>query len=148
LLNPAAGKALISNLTVLAQQHGYAGYVFDFENISHAALTRYPALIAQARAALKPLGREVWVAAPFGDDAWPLAQLGAVSDSVVLMAYDQHWAAGEPGPPAGQEWFEQTMARDMRLLDPRRTVVSLGAYGYDWTLSDKSGPQTAESVEF
>ena len=37
---------------------------------------RYPALIAQARAALKPLGREVWVATPFGDNAWPLAQFG------------------------------------------------------------------------
>jgi cellulose synthase/poly-beta-1,6-N-acetylglucosamine synthase-like glycosyltransferase/spore germination protein YaaH/peptidoglycan/xylan/chitin deacetylase (PgdA/CDA1 family) len=148
LLNPAAGKALISNLTVLAQQRGYAGYIFDLENISSAALARYPALIAQARAALKPLGREVWVAAPFGDAAWPLARLGAAADSVVLMAYDQHWAAGEPGPPAAQEWFEQTMAQDMRVLDPRRTVVSLGAYGYDWTLTGKAGSQNAESVEF
>ncbi|HEY2481447.1 MAG TPA: glycosyltransferase [Caulobacteraceae bacterium] len=148
LLNPAAGRALIANLVVLAQQRGFAGYVFDFENISPAAAARYPTLIAEAKAALKPLGREVWVAAPFGDDSWPLARLGAAADSVVLMAYDQHWAAGQPGPTAGQEWFEQTMARDMRLLDPRRTVVSLGAYGYDWTLGDTAGPLTAESVEF
>lgn len=148
LLNPAAEKALITNLVVLAQQRGFAGYVFDFENISHAAVLRYPALVAQARAALKPLGREVWVATPFSDDSWPLAQFGAAADSVVLMAYDQHWATGEPGPTAGQEWFEQTLARDMRVLDPRRTVVSLGAYGYDWTLKDKIGPATAESVEF
>jgi cellulose synthase/poly-beta-1,6-N-acetylglucosamine synthase-like glycosyltransferase/spore germination protein YaaH/peptidoglycan/xylan/chitin deacetylase (PgdA/CDA1 family) len=148
LLNPAAGRALVANLVALAQQRGFAGYVFDFENISPAAVARYPALVAAARAALKPLGREVWVAAPFGDESWPLARLGAAADSVVLMAYDQHWAAGQPGPPAGQEWFEQTLAQDMKRLDPRRTVVSLGAYGYDWTLPDKSAPQTAESVEF
>src|SRR5258708_5071264 len=148
LLNPAAEKGLISNLVALAQQRGYAGYVFDFENISHEAVVRYPALVAQARAALKPLGREVWVATPFGDDSWPLAQFGAAADSVVLMAYDQHYGAGEPGPPAGQEWFEQTLARDMRVLDPRRTIISLGAYGYDWTLKDKIGPASAESVEF
>jgi cellulose synthase/poly-beta-1,6-N-acetylglucosamine synthase-like glycosyltransferase/spore germination protein YaaH/peptidoglycan/xylan/chitin deacetylase (PgdA/CDA1 family) len=148
LLNPAAEKALISNLAVLAQQRGYAGYVFDFENISQPAIDRYPEFIAQARAALKPIGREVWVATPFNDDAWPLAKFGAAADAVVLMAYDQHWGAGEPGPPAGQEWFEQTLAKDMKILDPRRTVVSFGAYGYDWTLKDKTGPASAESVEF
>jgi cellulose synthase/poly-beta-1,6-N-acetylglucosamine synthase-like glycosyltransferase/spore germination protein YaaH/peptidoglycan/xylan/chitin deacetylase (PgdA/CDA1 family) len=148
LLNPAAEKALISNLVVLAQQRGYAGYVFDFENISQAAIDRYPEFVAQARAALKPIGREVWVATPFSDNAWPLAKFGAAADAVVLMAYDQHWGAGEPGPPAGQEWFEQTLATDMKILDPRRTVVSFGAYGYDWTLKDKTGPASAESVEF
>ncbi|HEY1559759.1 MAG TPA: glycosyltransferase [Caulobacteraceae bacterium] len=148
LRNPAAEKALISNLVVLAQQRGYAGYVFDFENISQAAIDRYPDFLAQTRAALKPIGREVWVATPFSDNSWPLAKFGADADAVVLMAYDQHWGAGEPGPPAGQEWFEQTLAKDMKILDPRRTVVSFGAYGYDWTLKDKIGPASAESVEF
>ena len=148
LLNPAAEKALISNLVTLAQQRGYAGYLFDFENISHQALARYPALIARARAALRPLGREVWVATPFGDDAWPLQRFAADADTVVLMAYDQHWATGDPGPPASENWFEQTLAHDMRLVDPARTVVAFGAYGYDWTLKDGKGPGSAESVEF
>jgi cellulose synthase/poly-beta-1,6-N-acetylglucosamine synthase-like glycosyltransferase/spore germination protein YaaH/peptidoglycan/xylan/chitin deacetylase (PgdA/CDA1 family) len=148
LLNPAAEKALISNLVVLAQQRGYAGYVFDLENLSPAALARYPALVAEARAALKPIGREVWVATPFGDSDWPLAKLTAAADTVVLMAYDQHWATGEPGPVTGQEWFEKTLAEDLKLLDPQRTVVALGAYGYDWTLKDKTGPESADTVEF
>ncbi|HEY5289649.1 MAG TPA: glycosyltransferase [Caulobacteraceae bacterium] len=148
ILNPAAEKALISNLVVLAQKQGYAGYVFDLENLSPAAIARYPDLIARARAALRPLGREVWVTAPFSDNSWPLAPFGAVSDAVVLMAYDQHWATGDPGPPAGQDWFEQTLANDMKILDPRRTVVAFGAYGYDWTLKDKTGPGRADSVEF
>ena len=63
------------------------------------ALARYPAFLAQARAALKPLGREVWVTAPFGDDDWPLRPFQAVSDTVVLMAYDQHWGAASRAPP-------------------------------------------------
>ncbi|MGH7024088.1 MAG: glycosyltransferase [Caulobacteraceae bacterium] len=148
ILNPAAEKALIANLVALAQQRGYAGYIFDLENLSPAAVQRYPNLIAQARAALKPIGREVWVATPFSDDSWPLARFGAAADAVVLMAYDEHWGTGAPGPPAGQEWFEQTLAKDMRVLNPRRTIVSFGAYGYDWTLKDKTGPGRADSVEF
>jgi peptidoglycan-N-acetylglucosamine deacetylase len=148
LTNPAAQTALISNLVVLAQQHGYAGYVFDFENLSHAALARYPAFLAQARAALKPSGREVWVAVPFNDDSWNLARFSRVADTVALMAFDEHWGTGDPGPVAGQEWFEQTLDLDMRRLDPSRTVVIFGAYGYDWTVKDASGPATAQSVTF
>ncbi|HEY2179457.1 MAG TPA: glycosyltransferase [Caulobacteraceae bacterium] len=148
LLNPAAEKALISNLVALAQQHGYAGYVFDFENISPAAIARLPGLIAKARAALKPIGREVWVATPFGDEAWPLVRLGSVADTVVLMAYDEHWGTGDAGPPASQNWFEQTLDHDMRRLTAARTVIAFGAYGYNWTLKDKSGPGRAESVTF
>ncbi len=148
LVNPAAQTALISNLVVLAQQHGWAGYVFDLENLSRPALARYPAFLANARAALKPIGREVWVSTPFSDDSWPLARFKTVADTVVLMAYDQHWGTGDAGPPAGQDWFEQTLAKDMSLLDPSHTIVTFGAYGYDWTLKDATGPGRAESVTF
>ncbi len=148
LINPAARTALISNLVVLAKRHGYAGYVFDLENLSREALARYPAFIAQARAALRPIGREVWVSTPFSDDSWPLARFGAVADTVVLMAYDQHWGTGDAGPAAAQDWFEETLARDMGELDPSRTIVTFGAYGYDWTLKDDKGPGRAEAVTF
>ncbi|MBA3812379.1 MAG: glycosyltransferase, partial [Caulobacteraceae bacterium] len=148
LINPAARTALISNLVVLAKRRGYAGYVFDLENLSKDALARYPAFIAQARVALKPIGREVWVSTPFSDDSWPLARFGAVADTVVLMAYDQHWGTGDAGPAAAQDWFEETLARDMRELDPARTIVTFGAYGYDWTLKDDKGPGRAEAVTF
>jgi cellulose synthase/poly-beta-1,6-N-acetylglucosamine synthase-like glycosyltransferase/spore germination protein YaaH/peptidoglycan/xylan/chitin deacetylase (PgdA/CDA1 family) len=148
LTNPAAETALISNLVVLAKQRGWAGYVFDLEDLTRPALARYPAFLAQARAALKPLGREVWVAVPFGDDAWPLRRFRAVSDSVVLMAYDQHWGGGQPGPVTAQDWFERTMADDMRQLDPAHTIVALGAHGYDWTLPDATEPADAHAVGF
>jgi hypothetical protein len=72
LTNPAARTALVTNLVNLARNRGFAGYVFDLENISPKALAQYPALVAQARAALKPLGREVWVTVPFGNPDWRL----------------------------------------------------------------------------
>ena len=48
----------------------------------------------------------------------------------------------------GQDWFETTLAHDMALLDPSRTVVALGTYGYDWTAADAKGPGKAEAVTF
>jgi cellulose synthase/poly-beta-1,6-N-acetylglucosamine synthase-like glycosyltransferase/peptidoglycan/xylan/chitin deacetylase (PgdA/CDA1 family)/spore germination protein YaaH len=148
LASPEARRTLVANLTALAGQKGYAGYVFDLENLSPAGAQAYPTLIAEARAALKPLGREVWVTAPFADDTFPLQRLQAVSDAVVLMAYDQHWGTGDPGPPAGQDWFETNLASRMAELDPARTVLALGAYGYDWTLPERGRRGSAEAVTF
>jgi peptidoglycan-N-acetylglucosamine deacetylase len=148
LLNPAARMALINNLVAQAQKRGYAGYVFDFEDLSQAGMRAYPGFIAQARAALKPIGREVWVTTPFADDDFPIKALQAVSDAVVLMAYDQHWGGGEPGPAAGQDWFESTLAKRMEVLDPAKTVLALGAYGYDWTLKGPKNPASAETILF
>jgi peptidoglycan-N-acetylglucosamine deacetylase len=140
IVNPAARAALVTNLVNLAKSHGYGGYVFDLENISPAALAQYPALVAQARAALKPLGREVWVTVPFANPDYDLKKFQSVSDTVVLMAYDEHYggAGGQPGPPAGEDWFETNLEKDAAQLDPARMVVALGDYGYDWKL-DKSG---------
>ena len=144
LLSPKARAGMIGTLVAQAQKRGYAGYVFDFENLSDAGARAYPAFVAQARAALKPLGREVWVTTPFADDSFPIKPLQDAADAVVLMAYDQHWGGGEAGPAAGQDWFETTLARRMETLDPAKTILALGAYGYDWTLK---GPNTAAKAE-
>jgi spore germination protein YaaH/peptidoglycan/xylan/chitin deacetylase (PgdA/CDA1 family)/GT2 family glycosyltransferase len=148
LANPKARAALIANLVGQAQKRGYAGYVFDFENLSEAGVRAYPGFIAQAKAALKPIGREVWVTAPFADDSFPMKALQAASDAVVLMAYDQHWGGGDPGPTAAQDWFESTLAKRMETLDPAKTVVALAAYGYDWTLKGPKNPASAETILF
>ncbi|WP_297695067.1 glycosyltransferase [Phenylobacterium sp.] len=148
ILDPAARKRLVQNLVDQAQKRGYAGYVFDLENLTPQAQALYPQLVEQARAALKPLGREVWVTALFADDTAPVKQLQAASDALVLMAYDQHWGGGDPGPVAGQEWFEHQLEKRMSELDPARTVLALGAYGYDWTLPHGKQKGSAAAMTF
>jgi peptidoglycan-N-acetylglucosamine deacetylase len=148
ILDPVARAALINNLVNLARARGYAGYIFDLENLSPKATAAYPAFLAQARAALKPLGREIWLTAPFADDSWPLKKLQEAADVLVLMAYDQHWGTGDPGPPASQEWFQRQTAQRLTELDPKRVILALGAYGYDWTLPKAGKPGTAEAVTF
>jgi cellulose synthase/poly-beta-1,6-N-acetylglucosamine synthase-like glycosyltransferase/spore germination protein YaaH/peptidoglycan/xylan/chitin deacetylase (PgdA/CDA1 family) len=148
LLNRVAQDRLIATLVSQADQHGYAGYVFDIENVSPNALAAYPAFLARARAALKPLGREVWVTAPFDDDDWPLKALQASTDSLILMAYDEHWSTGQPGPTAGEDWFEKYLDSRLSMLDPSRTILAIGSYGYDWTHADKSGQGRADVDSF
>jgi peptidoglycan/xylan/chitin deacetylase (PgdA/CDA1 family)/spore germination protein YaaH/GT2 family glycosyltransferase len=148
ILHPGARRRLIATLADEAQKRGYAGYVFDLENLSAPAQAAYPGFVAEARQALRPIGREVWVTALFGDDSEPVKRLQASADAVVLMAYDQHWGTGSAGPAAGQAWFESLLARRMSQLDPARTVLALGAYGYDWTLPKGRDKGSADAVTF
>jgi cellulose synthase/poly-beta-1,6-N-acetylglucosamine synthase-like glycosyltransferase/peptidoglycan/xylan/chitin deacetylase (PgdA/CDA1 family)/spore germination protein YaaH len=138
LTNPAARARLIANLQALAAKRGYAGYIFDLENMSAKGLAAYPGFIAQARAAFGKGGREVWVTAPFDDEDWPLKALGKAADTVVLMAYDEHYWTGAAGPAASQGWYDRNLQRTMAGLNPDRTVVALGAFGYDWSKGNKA----------
>jgi cellulose synthase/poly-beta-1,6-N-acetylglucosamine synthase-like glycosyltransferase/peptidoglycan/xylan/chitin deacetylase (PgdA/CDA1 family)/spore germination protein YaaH len=148
LASPAARRALIASLVETAQKKGWGGYVFDFENMSDAAVRDYPSFIAEARTAFKPSGREVWVTAPFDGQGWPLPALGKASDTLVLMAYDEHYGGGDPGPAAGQDWFGKTMPEAFKGLDPARTVLALAAYGYDWAAPRKGVKGSANVVTF
>ena len=143
LANPRARQALVSSLVDLAKSRGYAGFILDFEDLSGPGLAAYPSFVAQARAALHANGRELWVTAPFADDAWPTAQIGRLADAVVLMAYDEHWSTGDAGPLASQGWFQQGLADALKRLDPNKVIVALGSYGYDWPKG-----KTAEAVSF
>lgn len=148
LADPAARAKLVAGLADLAVKRGYGGYVFDLENLSAKGLADYPKLLDEARAAFRPRGREVWVTAPFDGQGWPLARLQAASDTLVLMAYDQHYAFGDPGPNAGQDWYERELAGRLAKLDPGRTILALGAYGYDWTRARGGKPAAGDAVTF
>jgi cellulose synthase/poly-beta-1,6-N-acetylglucosamine synthase-like glycosyltransferase/spore germination protein YaaH/peptidoglycan/xylan/chitin deacetylase (PgdA/CDA1 family) len=148
LHNRAAQDRLIATLVAQAQKKDYSGYVFDIENISPSSIALYPAFIARAKAALKPLGREVWVAVPFDDDDWPLKTLQDAADTLVVMGYDQHWQTGAPGPTAGEDWFEQYLDKRLSKLDPDHVIMALGSYGYDWTLQNGAVKGHADAVTF
>jgi spore germination protein YaaH len=136
LTDPKAGEAFVAALVAQARARNYAGYILDFESLSPQGVGAYPALLARLRAALRPLGKELWVTALLSADPVLVRQLSEAADAVVLMAYDQCWATGTPGPVAAQDWLETTLdaklASKDRPTDPSRYVVALGAYGYDW----------------
>jgi spore germination protein YaaH len=132
LLDPKAGEAFIAALVGQAKTQGYGGYVLDFETLSPRAAPAYAPFLARLHAALEPAGRELWVTASVAADPAVVQQLSRATDAVVLMAYDQCWATGTPGPIAGQDWLERSLDARLAGADPNRFVVALGAYGYDW----------------
>ncbi|MDI1295173.1 MAG: polysaccharide deacetylase family protein, partial [bacterium] len=131
LADPAASGHLAQRLGVIVTTHHQAGLVLDFEEMPAGSMAHYLRFLHMVRAAL-PAHSKLAVTVPAGDDGWPFARFAQVADRVILMAYDQHWQSGQPGPIAAQNWFVQEVEKARRTIGTDRIIVALGSYAYDW----------------
>jgi peptidoglycan-N-acetylglucosamine deacetylase len=124
---------LINALTSFVTQNNFAGICVDFEEADASSQANLLKFMQQLHDAFSARSLTVVQAVPFDDAGWNYKSYAAATDYLLLMAYDQHWAASDPGPVAAQDWYERNLANRMRDLDPAKTIVCIGSYGYDWT---------------
>jgi cellulose synthase/poly-beta-1,6-N-acetylglucosamine synthase-like glycosyltransferase/peptidoglycan/xylan/chitin deacetylase (PgdA/CDA1 family)/spore germination protein YaaH len=125
-------RRFVGELAHHLDRTGDGGVIFDFENLPAGAMSDLARLVGQTRAALRPRNRVVAVTMPIDNPVWSARALAKVADRVILMAYDEHWQGGLPGPIASDAWFSERLAATLRGLPPGKAIVALGNYGYDW----------------
>ncbi|HSB94916.1 MAG TPA: polysaccharide deacetylase family protein, partial [Spongiibacteraceae bacterium] len=118
-------------MTVLLDNH-LQGLVIDFESVPKSAHKNMLQFLAEIKASFAPHRLTLAIAVPFDDADWDYASYAAVTDYLMLMAYDEHWEEGAAGSIASQAWFEKTLAKRLRTLDPHKTIICIGNYGFDW----------------
>ena len=133
LADPAKRKVRLETLVSFLQANAAQGLVIDFEEVPKDAHQDFLQFLKEMRAAFAPYGWLVAIAAPFDDAEWTYKSYAEASDYQILMAYDEHFEEGEPGPIASQPWFVDKLTRRMKELDPKKTIIAIGNYGYDWT---------------
>ena len=137
-------QLLIDALSDFVDQNKFAGVCIDFEEPPKEAQANLLTFMKELHQAFSNKNLLVAQSVPFADPGWNYKEYAAASDYLILMAYDQHWSNSDSGPIAAQDWFEQNLIHRMRDLDPAKTIVALGNYGYDWSNQD----DTAETVTF
>jgi cellulose synthase/poly-beta-1,6-N-acetylglucosamine synthase-like glycosyltransferase/peptidoglycan/xylan/chitin deacetylase (PgdA/CDA1 family)/spore germination protein YaaH len=137
-------QRLVSALTEFVEGNKFAGLCVDFEEPPPGTQAALFTFVQELHAAFAPKGLLVVQALPFSDADWNYKNFSSVDDYTILMAYDQHWAGSDPGTVAAQDWYELNLAARMRDLDPSKTIIALGNYGYDWT----EGKTDAEELTF
>ena len=130
--DPRRRRVLIGQVAAWLARSGDAGIMYDFENLPVDSLPDLVRLVSETRAALAPRGKLVSVTMPVDNPLWPARALAQASDKLVLMAYDEHWQGGEPGPIASDAWFAERISATLSGIKSDRVIVALGNYGYDW----------------
>jgi spore germination protein YaaH len=132
LANPAARAQTIAGVTAFVGQHGFKGINVDFEAIPKARQPLLASFMCELKAEFQPRGWSVSESVPLDDNTFDYKALGACTDRLILMAYDEHASESDAGPVASQGWFSDGVARRAADVPPGHLVVAVGNYGYDW----------------
>lgn len=137
---------LVQSLARHVEELGAGGVVLDFEEVPSSAQADLLRFVRALHEAFRVRGWIVAEAVPFDNPDWNYPAYGAATDYLMLMAYDEHWSTGAPGPVASQAWFMRTLAKRMAQLDAAHTVVCIGNYGYDWSGKEAADVTFQEAV--
>lgn len=136
----ASRERLVNGLAKFVGENHFQGVCIDFEEIPDTSQKNLLAFMHRLHDEFSMHHWVVMQAVPFDDPAWDYRAYEEINDYLLLMAYDEHWNESDPGSIAGQPWFEATLARRMKEIDPAKTMVCIGGYGYGWS----KGQETEE----
>lgn len=134
-----ARKHFIDQMIDEALTYGYEGINVDFEHIYKEDRDRLTHFINELAWAMRQhdliLSMDVTIMG--GSDNWSKcydhAYLGKIVDYLVIMTYDEHWAASPvSGPVASYGWVERGMEELTQVVDPNRLVMGLPFYTRVW----------------
>lgn len=140
----AARARCIAGLLGYVQENGFAGISIDFEDLPAKGWKPFLRFMAEAADAFHARGLTISVNVPATEPGYPYRALATLVDSVIIMAYDEHWATSKPGPLASLAWYARALRARAAEIPPEKLVVALGSYAYDWP---KGQPATEKTFE-
>jgi spore germination protein YaaH len=144
LLDPAARDNFVHQADLfLAANTRYRGLTLDFQGLPPDAQAAYSQLVQSLYDDFHPRHLRLYINVPIAPGNLDMKFLADHSDGLVLMNYDEHQTDSDPGPVAGQDWFENNLRAAMAVVPREKIICSIGSYGYDWTMSLPPAEQAA-----
>lgn len=145
---------LINNILNMIRSKGYYGVVVDFERISPENREKYNNFLRKLVAALHPNYIVATALAPKTYDitsgAWHGAHdyraHGEIVDFVIIMTYEWGWSGGPPMAVAPLNEVRKVINYAVSVIPPKKIMLGMPLYGYDWTLPYTPGGEFAESI--
>ncbi len=132
LHNADTRSCVVGVLADFADKNSVPGLNLDIEALTPADSEVYLEFVQELVTKLHEKNKFLTVDVPVANDVFDKEFLGKIADAVVLMAYDEHYAGGEAGPIASQDWFTNTVEESVKQIPPNKLIVAMGNYGYDW----------------
>ena len=132
----------------------YAGAVVDLEKAAASDQAAFTSLVCQTAQLLHDRGQVLWVAVPAESAsynpithpashwvaAYNLHALAGCADMLALMAYDEHWQGGTPGPIAGLPWVRHVVRYAVSQAPAGQYLLGFPGYAYDWSSASPITP--------
>lgn len=145
MLSSAGSRSrAVNGIARLLVEKGYQGVNIDFENVPAGDRIYLTAFFRELASVLRPKNLLVTASVPAKTyDERSVAHSGAFDyqaiapylDKVMIMTYDEHYAGGDPGPVASLPWVEKVIKYALQSFPPKKVVLGIAAYGYDWSWS-------------
>lgn len=154
--NATTRDAQVAALFQLVTTNAYDGIDVDYERVpttSRADFTTFVTSLAQKlHSAGKTLSVSVY-AKTSDSENWngPGAEdwnaIGAVADSVKIMAYDYSWSTSAPGPITPLQWLDAIATYAESAIPAAKIFIGLPFYGYDWSGGSGTGVSYATATQ-
>ncbi len=155
LIDPAKRAKVIDQLLDITGKWQAPGINIDIENIPKEDRPHLSAFVSELadRFHAKKLTVTIDVPAKTRDapeaewsGAYDYVALGKSCDLVMLMAYDEHWSSGPPGPIGSATWVRRVLEYATSVIPREKVVLGVPFYGRDWQEDGGSKSHTSKSV--
>ena len=138
ILNDKDKKAkLINRIIEVIQQNHFAGVNIDFEELQETTDEPLVSFMQDLYTRMHALGLMVTQdVSPFNSD-YNFKKLAKYNDYLFLMAYDEYNSGSQPGPISSQKYIEAALDEAVKKIDPKKLILAIAGYGYDWPKGDK-----------
>jgi spore germination protein YaaH len=120
---------------ILKYSGAFDGVQIDFEVMRAEERNAYLSFLSEIKRKL-PNNKLLSVALParttLANDAFPYAAIAAIVDRVIIMAYDEHYRSGPPGPVASIGWCRRVCEFAKTQIPPTQLIMGLPLYGRLW----------------
>ncbi|CAI6037358.1 hypothetical protein PAECIP112173_00872 [Paenibacillus sp. JJ-100] len=146
LSSSANREAVVKQVSALVEKYNLDGINVDFENVDPVDREGFTAFVTSLTKSLHALGAvvSVDVSPNLGTDwteAFDYVRLGAISDYMVLMNYEEHWNGSRtPGSVASLPWVQSALTKMLSEVERSKIIMALPLYTRDWsTVNPETG---------
>ncbi len=153
IATPELRDKLAATIADLVVSRNYDGINVDFEDVRPEDRALLTDTMSRIAAKIRPSGKLVTQAivgkardstTGYGG-AFDYAALAPSVDYAMIMAYDYHYAGGDPGPVAPIGWVRDTATFAAQTFGAGKVLLGVPLYGYDW---DVTSGGTAKAVTY